>query len=67
MSVLQSEVYEAFRARNVPEDKAMKAATALSKRDDDVNSITSDINVITWMGGVICALQIAVFVKLFIH
>ncbi len=67
MSILQSEVYEAFRAMDIPEEKAMKAATALSKRDDDVTSIKADINVIKWMGGVICAFQIAVFVKLFIH
>jgi hypothetical protein len=36
MSTLQSEVLVAFRAINVPEEKALKAAEALNKRDDDV-------------------------------
>lgn len=30
MSVLQAEVYEAFRSIDVPDDKALKAAVALS-------------------------------------
>jgi len=30
--------FEAFRSIDVPEDKALKAAAALSKRDDDVTS-----------------------------
>jgi hypothetical protein len=30
---MQTEVFEAFRAIDVPEDKALKAAAALSKRD----------------------------------
>jgi len=40
---MQAEVFEAFRAIDIPEDKALKAATALSKRDDDVASIKSDV------------------------
>lgn len=39
MSVLQSEVFEAFRAIDIPEDKALRAAEALGKRNDDVPSI----------------------------
>ena len=36
MSALQSEIYEAFRSIDIPEDKALKAATALGKRDEDM-------------------------------
>jgi hypothetical protein len=36
MTTMQSEVFEAFRAVDIPEDKAVKAAAALSRRDDDV-------------------------------
>ncbi len=64
---MQSEVFEAFRAIDIPEDKALKAATALSKRDDDVSSVKSEILLIKWMLGVVIAFQVAIFVKLFIH
>lgn len=44
MSVLQAEVYEAFRSIDVPDDKALKAAIALSAamakgEDDAVRSL----------------------------
>ncbi len=67
MSAMQSEVFEAFRAIEIPEDKALKAATALSKRDDDVISIKSELVLVKWMVGFVLAFQIAVAVKLFIH
>ena len=65
MSVMQSEVFEAFRAMDVPEDKALKAAAALSKRDDEVSSIKADTLVLKWMLGFVLAFQVGVFVKLF--
>ncbi len=42
MSTMQSEVFEALRAIDIPEDKAVKAATALSRRDEDVAVLRSD-------------------------
>ena len=65
MSVMQSEVFEAFRAIDVPEEKALKAATALSKRDDDVNSLKSDMLLLKWMLGFVLAFQVGIFIKLF--
>jgi len=67
MTTMQSEVFEAFRSINVPEDKALHAAAALSRRDDDVSTIKSDVMLMKWMLGVVLAFQVAVFVKLFIH
>ncbi len=67
MTVMQSEVFEAFRAIDVPEDKALKAAQALSRRDDDVSSLKSDMTLMKWMMGFVLAFQVAIFVKLFIH
>lgn len=67
MTVMQSEVYEAFRSIDVPEDKALKAAAALSKRDDDVTSLKGDMQLMKWMVGFVLAFQIGIFVKLFIH
>ena len=67
MSAMQSEVFEAFRAIDIPEDKALKAAAALGRRDDDVVSIKADIVLIKGLMALLAALQIAIFVKLFIH
>ena len=67
MSNLQSEVFEAFRAIEIPEDKALKAATALSRRDDDVTSLKRDMAVLKWMIGTLYPLVLAILVKLFIH
>ena len=67
MSTIQAEVFEAFRAIDVPEDKALKAATALGRRDSDVVSLKADMTVMKWMMGFVLAFQVAIFVKLFIH
>jgi len=67
MGVMQSEVFEAFRAIDIPEDKALKAATALSRRDNDVASIKAELLLVKWMVGFVLAFQIAVAVKLFVH
>ena len=49
MSTMQSEVLEALRAIDTPEDKALKAATALSRRDEDVADLKSDARLLKWM------------------
>lgn len=67
MSNMQSEVFEAFRSMEIPEDKALKAATALSKRDADVAGLKTDTAVIKWMMGFMLAFQIATTIKLFVH
>lgn len=67
MSALQAEVFEAFRSIDIPEDKALKAATALSKRDDDVTSLKSELLLVKWMVGFVLAFQIAIAVRLFVH
>ena len=51
MTALQQEVYEAFRAIDIPEDKALKAATTLAKRDDDVQSLKADMGLLKWRVG----------------
>ena len=67
MSSMQAEVFEAFRSIDIPEDKALKAATALGQRDQDVASLKSDMSVMKWMMGFVLAFQVAIFAKLFIH
>lgn len=48
---MKAEVYEAFRSIGAPEDKALAAAEALSKRDDAVADLTSDVRLLKWMVG----------------
>jgi hypothetical protein len=64
---MQTEVFEAFRAIDIPEDKALKAAAALSKRDDDVASLKTDTSNLKWMIGCVLAFQAAILAKLFLH
>ncbi len=64
---MQTEVFEAFRAIDIPEDMALKAAAALSKRDDDVASLKIDAAILKWMMGFALAFQVAIFAKLFLH
>jgi hypothetical protein len=63
---MQSDVFEAFRDLGVQEDKALKAATPLSRRDDDVCSIKADIQVLKWSQGIQTAFLIAIILKLFL-
>ena len=67
MTVMQWGVFEAFRAIDIPEDKALKAAAALGKRDDDVASLKTDTSILKWMMGFVLAFQMAIFAKLFLH
>jgi hypothetical protein len=43
---MPSDVFEAFRAMDIPEEKALKAASPLPRRDDDVIGIKSDLSAI---------------------
>jgi hypothetical protein len=67
MSVMHSEVFEALRAIDIPEEKALKAAASLSKRDEDVVSVKAELLLIKWMMGFVLAFQVAIFAKLFMH
>jgi hypothetical protein len=67
LTVMQTEVFEAFRAIDIPEEKALKAAAALSKRDGDVASLKTDTAILKWMMGFVLAFQAATFAKLFFH
>ena len=60
-------MFEAFRAIDIPEDKALRAAGALSRHDGDVVSLKSDMALMKWMMGFVLAFQVGIFVKLFIH
>jgi hypothetical protein len=59
--------FEATAGLSRRPNKALKAAAALSKRDDDVTSVRSELTVIKWMMGFVLAFQVAIFVKLFLR
>jgi hypothetical protein len=67
MATMKSEVYAAFRELDISEEKALKAAEALSKRDDDVSELKTDMTVTKWMMGFILAFQVAIIIKLFVQ
>jgi hypothetical protein len=65
-SVMEAEVFDAFRAIGVTDLKAMAAAQALSRRDADVTSLKSDMVLVKWMLGFVMALNVAVSLRLFL-
>jgi hypothetical protein len=65
MTNMQSEVFQAFRSIEIPEDKAIAAASALAKRDADVAALKSDMPVVKWMLGFALAFQVAIIFKIF--
>jgi hypothetical protein len=65
MANMQSEVFQAFRSIEIPEDKAIAAAGALAKRDDDAAALKSDTLVVTWLLGFVLAFQVAIIFKIF--
>jgi hypothetical protein len=64
---MEAEVFDAFRAAGVPDDKAMAAAQALNRRDTRVSAADPDIILVKWMVGFNLALTMAVLLKLFVH
>lgn len=72
MAMMILEVYDAFIASGAPEDKARKAAEAMSsyesrfnKIDNDLPSIRGDINLLKWMNGITWAFSLGILFKLF--
>jgi len=62
MSMMISEVYDAFRAAGVPDDKARQAAEALSAESvatkGDIQELKADVRLLKWMLGfvLVCCL-----------
>ncbi|MFU1907767.1 hypothetical protein ACLQ81_17085, partial [Bordetella avium] len=62
MTIMISEVYEAFRAAGVPEDKARKAAEAMSA---ETLATKTDVAILKWMVGFNLAFTMAMLWKIF--
>lgn len=65
MSLMLAEVYEAFKAANVPEDIARKAAEAIAAYTGELADIRSDLKLLKWMVGVLVAMVTALLLKAF--
>ena len=67
MTTMIVEVYEAFKAANVPDDKAQAAARAMAdyetrfnKVDSQLETIRAEVNMIKWILGIMVGLNIAI-------
>ena len=67
MTFMVSEVYDALVAAGSPEEKARKAAEALTKNEDRLAKIEAELLLIKWMMGFVLAFQVAIAGKLFLH
>ena len=63
MSVMITEVYDAFRAANVPDEYARKAAEAMATYQQP--ALKSDVRLLKWMVGFNLAVSVATLLKLF--
>jgi hypothetical protein len=64
MALMVVEVYDAFRAANVPEPEARKAAEAMAAYRQP--AVESDLRLLTWMIGFNLALSVAILLKLLV-
>lgn len=65
MTMMVTEVYDAFLAAGAPEDKAVKAAQALASFDNRFNKVEADLRLLKWMVGLVMAGIVALITKTF--
>ena len=66
MSLMVTEVYDALRAANVPEDAAKKAAGAIATYEPRFATLERDTSVLKWMLGTMGPVLIALVAGLYI-
>ena len=66
--MLNYDVFEAFKSAGVPDEKARKAAEALSGAalSDELSDLKSNVKLHTWMIGAVFAMNVAILVRLLI-
>ena len=78
MTTVISEVYDAFRAAGVDEEKSRLAAVALSESslvtkgdivrlEKEVLALNGKVTLIQWMIGLVIAVEVLPFLKMMIH
>lgn len=53
MSIMNSDVYDAFLAAGTPDDKARKAAESVAAYENRFARIESDLAILKWMVGTV--------------
>lgn len=66
MSLIISQIYDAFIAAGAPQEKARKVAEAMTVQEHRFSKIESELAVLKWMVGFVMALLSAVALKLFL-
>jgi hypothetical protein len=64
MALILAEVYDAFRAANVPEEQARRAAAAVAGYEPQLADIRRDLTLLKWMSGTVIVLTIATLTAL---
>lgn len=68
MTTMNYDVFDAFKAAGVPEEKARKAAEALAEDHSitkgDIQEIRVDLAVLKWMAGVNLVVGLGIMVRL---
>ncbi|MEM7696491.1 MAG: integrase [Pseudomonadota bacterium] len=71
--VMLGSVYDAFRAANVPDDKARAASEDIAGYDTElkemrraIDAIRAEVSLVKWMVGAMLAMVIAIAVRLFV-
>ena len=67
MTIMIAELYDAFKAANVSDVTARKAAEAVAAYDNRLAEIVSDLRMLKWAQAATFTMTLAVLVKLFIH
>ncbi len=63
MSAIVKEVYDAFRAAGVDDEKATEAAKAMANSDARFGRIEADLLVLKWMVGLVIVVEILPVLK----
>jgi hypothetical protein len=67
MALMLGSLYTALRSANVPDAEAQKAAEEAAGYENRLAGIESRVSTLTWMVGVVGAMQVAILVRLFTH
>ncbi len=74
MTTMNAELYDALIAGGTPDDKARKAAEALAAGDSKhgdllraFDRLEGKCNTMTWMLGVLIAVNVAMLAKMIVH
>jgi hypothetical protein len=72
VATMISEIYDAFIAAGTPEDKARKAAEALTNYDQRFDRVEremlrtqAELTLLKWMVGFVIALDVAILIRVF--